>query len=270
MKAKRFQRAPSHDPGRRQLVSVNDKSTLEKRSRFSRRTQRNFFVFSAVSFSHAERYSLDTFPHCAQPEVQHAQAVSLGIGIDHTGRIAIGTGCSGWQLGPSTTVASAWRLSALPASGWRPPVDSGTTAVHRGKCRLEVVSACLDESLNAQQRREQLESIHVRAHQKMEELVTPAQRRAFVACRQRHGERTNVEWFERPGGGCGARGGAASAPLPNESAPREDDQNNTAPPSKDAAPQSHQRSDSRAEERRSAPQGRILTTTQLSGECGCS
>ena len=103
--------------------------------------------------------------------------------------------------------------------------------------RLEVVNACLDESLNAEQRRQQLESIHVRAHQKMEELVTPAQRRAFVACRQRHGERSNVEWFERPGGGCGARGGAASAAAPNESAPREDQQNSTAPPSKDAAPQ---------------------------------
>jgi hypothetical protein len=73
----------------------------------------------------------------------------------------------------------------------------------------------------------------------MEELVTPAERRAFIACRQRHGERTNVEWFERPGGGCGARGGAASAPAPNESAPRQDEPNSSAPPSKDAAPQSN-------------------------------
>jgi Spy/CpxP family protein refolding chaperone len=101
--------------------------------------------------------------------------------------------------------------------------------------RLEVVNACLNDSLNVQQRRQQLESIHVSAHQKMEELVTPAQRKAFVACRQRHGERTNVEWFERPGGGCGARGGAASAPAPNESAPNEE-QNSSAPPSKDATP----------------------------------
>lgn len=90
--------------------------------------------------------------------------------------------------------------------------------------RLEVVNACLNDSLNAQQRRQQLESIHVSAHQKMEELVTPAERRAFVTCRQRHGERGNVEWFERPGGGCGARGGAASAPAPNESAPKENEQ----------------------------------------------
>ena len=105
--------------------------------------------------------------------------------------------------------------------------------------RLEVVNACLNDSLSAQQRRQQLESIHVSAHQKMEELVTPAERRAFIACRQRHGERTNVEWFERPGGGCGARGGAASAPAPNESAPRQDEQNSSAPPSKDAAPQSN-------------------------------
>jgi len=99
--------------------------------------------------------------------------------------------------------------------------------------RLEVVNACLDSSLNEQQRRQQLESIHVRAHRQMEDLVTPAERRAFVACRQRHGERTNLEWFERPGGGCGARGGAASAPAPNESAPKEDDQNSTAPPQRD-------------------------------------
>jgi len=98
------------------------------------------------------------------------------------------------------------------------------------EARLEVVNACLDESTNAQQRRQQLESIHVRAHQKMEDLVTPAQRRAFVACRERHRERTSVEWFERPGGGCGARNGAgANGAAPNESAP--------APPSKDAAPQ---------------------------------
>jgi hypothetical protein len=90
--------------------------------------------------------------------------------------------------------------------------------------RLEVVNACLNDSLNAQQRRQQLESIHVSAHQKMEGLVTPAERRAFVACRHRHGERTNLEWFERPGGGCGARGGAASAPAPNESAPKENEQ----------------------------------------------
>ena len=90
--------------------------------------------------------------------------------------------------------------------------------------RLEVVNACLNDSLNAQQRRQQLESIHVSAHQKMEGLVTPAERRAFVACRQRHGERTNLEWFEHPGGGCGARGGAASAPAPNESAPKENEQ----------------------------------------------
>jgi len=86
--------------------------------------------------------------------------------------------------------------------------------------RLEVVNACLDSSLNEQQRRQQLESIHVRAHREMEDLVTPAERRAFVACRQRHGERTNLEWFERPGGGCGARGGAASAPAAEESAPK--------------------------------------------------
>ena len=101
--------------------------------------------------------------------------------------------------------------------------------------RLEVVNACLDESLNAQQRRQQLESIHVRAHQKMEELVTPAERRAFVACRQRHGERTNVEWFERPGGGCGARGGAASASTPNEiDSPA---QKNDSQPQKESSPQ---------------------------------
>jgi len=103
--------------------------------------------------------------------------------------------------------------------------------------RLEVVNACLNDSLNVEQRRQQLESIHVSAHQKMEELVTPAQRRSFVACRQRRGERTNVEWFERPGGGCGARGGAASAPAPGE-----DEQNSTAPPAKDAAPQSNESS----------------------------
>lgn len=106
--------------------------------------------------------------------------------------------------------------------------------------RLEVVNACLNDSLNAQQRTQQLESIHVSAHQKMEELVTPAQKKAFVACRQRRGERTNVEWFERPGGGCGARSGAASAPAPSESTPSE--QNSPAPPSKDAAPQSNESS----------------------------
>ena len=104
------------------------------------------------------------------------------------------------------------------------------------KARLEVVNACLNDSLNVEQRRQQLESIHVSAHQKMEELVTPAQRRSFVACRQRRGERTNVEWFERPGGGCGARGGAASAPDPNEGVP------SSAPPSQDAAPQSNESS----------------------------
>lgn len=100
--------------------------------------------------------------------------------------------------------------------------------------RLEVVNACLNDSLNEQQRRQQLESIHVSAHQKMEELVTPAQRRAFVACRQRRGERTNVEWFERPGGGCGARSGASSnAGPPNESAPGEDQQKNSSQSQKD-------------------------------------
>lgn len=107
--------------------------------------------------------------------------------------------------------------------------------------RLEVVNACLNDSLNAQQRHQQLESIHVSAHQKMEELVTPAQRRAFVACRQRHGERANVEWFERPGGGCGARGGATSATAPNENAPKEDEQNSTSP-SENTAPQSNESS----------------------------
>ena len=124
--------------------------------------------------------------------------------------------------------------------------------------RLEVVNACLNESLDAQQRRQQLESIHVSAHQKMEELVTPAQKRAFVACRQRRGERTNVEWFERPGGGCGARGGAASAPAPKERAPGEDGQNNSAPPSRDANPPSNesssQKSDAPAQKNDSQPQ----------------
>lgn len=125
--------------------------------------------------------------------------------------------------------------------------------------RLDVVNACLDSSLDAQQRRQQLDTIHVRAHQEMEDLVTPAQRRAFVACRQRRGERTKVEWFERPGGGCGARSGAArNGGAPNESAPGQDEQNNSAPPSKDAAPQSNesapQRSDPPAQKNDSQPQ----------------
>lgn len=106
--------------------------------------------------------------------------------------------------------------------------------------RLDVVNACLNDSLNEQQRRQQIESIHVSAHQKMEELVTPAQKRAFVSCRQRRGERTSVEWFERPGGGCGARSGAVSAPAPNESGPGEGEQNSTAPPAKNSAPQSNE------------------------------
>jgi hypothetical protein len=104
--------------------------------------------------------------------------------------------------------------------------------------RLEVVNACLNDSLNEPQRRQQIESIHVSAHQKMEELVTPAEKRAFIACRQRRGERTNVEWFERPGGGCGARNGAASNATPNEGVPGEGDQNSP-PPAKDSAPQSN-------------------------------
>jgi hypothetical protein len=113
----------------------------------------------------------------------------------------------------------------------------------------QVQNLCSDPSLNRPQRMQQLESIHMRAHEKMEELVTPEQRRIFVACRQRHRERAYVEWFERPGGGCnaGRMPGDPNAAAPNDGEQRNDQGNGSAPPpqSNEAPPQKNESSPQR-------------------------
>lgn len=115
--------------------------------------------------------------------------------------------------------------------------------------RSQVQNVCSDASLTPQQRRQQLGEIHRQSHLKMEDLVTPEQRKAFIACRQRRGERTNVEWFERPGGGCGGtRPAAANSSAPpndnpqQDNAQKEDEGTSDAPPAKEAAPQSNESS----------------------------
>jgi len=106
------------------------------------------------------------------------------------------------------------------------------------EARAQVQEACTNTSLTAQQKRQQVEDIHQQSHGKMAEIVTPDQRRAFMACRARHGDRRPVDWYERPGGGCGGagqrRGQANNAP---ESAPEENGPAETAPPARNSSPQ---------------------------------
>ena len=120
--------------------------------------------------------------------------------------------------------------------------------------RSQVQSACSDTSLSPPQRRQQIEGIHRQAHEKIEGLVTPDQRRIFAACRERRGERPGVEWFERPGGGCGgARPGTPSgSSSPNDNASQDENGSGNPPPSKESAPPA--KNDSAPQKDESSPQ----------------
>ncbi len=69
--------------------------------------------------------------------------------------------------------------------------------------RAQVRDVCTNASLSPQQKRQQIEEIHHQSHGKMVTLVSANQRQAFISCRARRGDRRPIEWFERPGGGCG-------------------------------------------------------------------
>ena len=113
--------------------------------------------------------------------------------------------------------------------------------------RTQVKDVCTNTSLTPQQKQQQIEGIHQQSHEKMTALVSPDQRRSFMACRARHGDRRSVEWFERPGGGCGEmqraghpnRGasGNASDPAESESPSENGPPSRNAPPQNESAPQ---------------------------------
>jgi Spy/CpxP family protein refolding chaperone len=127
----------------------------------------------------------------------------------------------------------------LRAAGISTPVFDQLRSIEQD-ARAQVRGVCTDASLTQQQKRGQIHDIHQTSHQKMAALVTPDQGRMFMACRAQRGDRRPVEWFERPGGGCGAprRAGAASyEPLSPYSQPNENvhgGENN--PPARNDAP----------------------------------
>ena len=89
--------------------------------------------------------------------------------------------------------------------------------------RAQVREVCTNASSTPQQRRQQIEDIHLQSHEKMVALVSADQRHAFMSCRARRGDRRPVEWFERPGGNCGGAqkarqgsGGSTTSPEPDD------------------------------------------------------
>ena len=99
--------------------------------------------------------------------------------------------------------------------------------------RTQVRTVCTNTSLTQQDKQGQIQEIHQTSHQKMASLVTPDQSRAFMACRAHRGDRRPVEWFERPGGGCGAprRAGAHSYESPSHyPQPNENNAGENSPP----------------------------------------
>lgn len=117
------------------------------------------------------------------------------------------------------------------------------------EARSEVQNVCSNESLTPPQKRQQIEDIHQQYHEKMAGVVSPDQRRSFMACRARHGDRRPVEWFERPGGACGGQrrsayaGNSPNGQAPNDDAGNENPPADNPPPSKGTAPSSTPNSD---------------------------
>lgn len=125
--------------------------------------------------------------------------------------------------------------------------------------RGQVQNVCTNSSLTAQQKEQQIEDIHQQSRAKMAGLVSPDQRRAFMACRARHGDRRPVEWFERPGGGCGEmRPGRGTGNAPsngqaqideiggeNPSADNPPPAKNSPPPNSESSPQKNDSSPQR-------------------------
>lgn len=107
--------------------------------------------------------------------------------------------------------------------------------------RAQVRDVCVNTSLTPQQKQQQIEGIHQQSHERMTALVSPDQRRSFMACRARHGDRRPVEWFERPGGGCGATQRAGQPTRGNPNNGSDVDENETpsenGPPARNSSPQ---------------------------------
>jgi hypothetical protein len=139
---------------------------------------------------------------------------------------------------PPTPARRGRMPHCLHAAGISMSVFDQLRSVER-EARAQVRGVCTNTSLTQQEKRGQIQEIHQSSHQKMAGLVTPDQSRAFMACRAQHGDRRPVEWFERPGGGCGAPRKAAISgyespshyPLPNENNAGEN-----SPPVRNAAP----------------------------------
>lgn len=94
------------------------------------------------------------------------------------------------------------------------------------EARSQVQSVCSNVSLSPQERRQQVQDIHEQAHQKIEGIITPEQRKALAACRQQHGENhPGMGNFEGIGGGCGGpRAGASgrgNPPTANQTLPQQ-------------------------------------------------
>jgi hypothetical protein len=127
----------------------------------------------------------------------------------------------------------------LRAAGISTPVFDQLRSIEQD-ARAQVRGVCTNASLTQQQKRGQIQDIHQTSHQKMAALVTPDQGRMFMACRAQRGDRRPVEWFERPGGSCGAprRAGAASyEPEPHSPYSQPNENGNAGENSPPAPPQ---------------------------------
>ena len=143
---------------------------------------------------------------------------------------------------PAPPPPPRYRRSGMPhclrAAGISRPVFDQLRSLEQD-ARAQVRGVCTNVSLTPQEQHGQLQEIHRTFHQKMIALVSPDQRRAFMACRAQRGDRRPVEWLERPGGGCGAsRGTGASSdePLSPYSQPNQNGAGENNPPARNDAP----------------------------------
>ncbi len=83
--------------------------------------------------------------------------------------------------------------------------------------RSQLQSVCNDSSLTPQQKREKIRQIHQQTEQQVEGAITPQQRQALQACRQKRGEGAHMARGGRKGEGpCGEMTGARE-PSPKTS-----------------------------------------------------
>lgn len=86
--------------------------------------------------------------------------------------------------GQRTRREPCWQVAGVSQTVWRQRLE-----VER-QTRVEVEGVCANNSLSPAQKHEQIRQLRERERQQLEGLITPAQKEAMQACRQKRGHTT--------------------------------------------------------------------------------